>query len=562
MCCVTGGLLSGLTGTASADYERLETTVSLVTQDNWGTTDSRVLMAVRLYAVFSRDADHLNGIPGTADNPLIIETSDSSGFYQCEAAGGNSSDEINEALYAGFPSLEADSWVTIGYEDTEGGSNNLLRTGVNFADFNAGGGIAVVNGMWLCSPDDPQGTGSESTDNKVLIGQFTVGIGETVSGTVNLQWRDPSGATTLTTGETFTQVAVMPLARGADFNGDGNHDSLFHEYTSGKDFVQLRDGVTVLGNGYVSSGLNGWTIHSLGDFNGDGKTDVLFWASGSQRYWVALKSGVTNHALGGGWISSNIAGWELHQTGDFNGDGKTDMLWFNTNNNRWWVALRNGFGVLDGFYIDAGVGDITAMPWGIADFNADGIDDIIWLTEGDNRHWVDLMDGTGHIGSGGYISSGLAGWDLEFVADFNGDGNSDLLFHNTNNGRHWMTLKDGLNTIGGAYVSSGLEGWNIVACDDFNGDGNADLLYCNTATGNHWLALRDGLVNHPDGGGWIGGSYPYALGQIADYNGDGCADVAWRKTDADRYWLAIRCAFSILEADWMKAANADDVLLH
>ncbi len=561
VCGLAAGLIAGLTNTASASYVGLDTTVSQVTQNDWVTPDpeGRVLMAVRLYAVFSRDSDHVNGVAGTSENLLTIATTDDAGFYQC-AQGSNTANEINASLYLAFPSLRADSWVTIGYEDST--NNELLRTGINFANFNAGGSLQANNGMWLVSPDDPQGDGSASPDDKVLLGQFVVGIGETVSGTISVQWRNGSGSTTLATDQTFEQLAVMPLARGADFNGDGNADSLFHEYSTGKDLVQLRTGTVVDSSGYVSSGLAGWTIHSVGDFNGDSKTDVLFWASASQRYWVALKNGVLNHSLGGGWISSNIAGWELHQTGDFNGDGKTDMLWFNTNNDRWWIALRNGFGVLDGFFIDAGVGDTSAMPWGIADFNADGADDIIWHTESDNRHWVDLMDNTGHIDSGGYISSGLAGWDLEFVADFNGDGNSDLLYHDTNSGRHWMALKDGLNPAGGAYVSSGLEGWNIVACDDFNGDGNADLLYCNTDTGNHWLALRDGLVNAPGGGGWIGGSYPYSLGRIADYNGDGRADVCWFKTDVDRYWIVIRDAFDVLAADWMKAASADDVLLH
>ncbi|MCP4757833.1 MAG: VCBS repeat-containing protein [Planctomycetes bacterium] len=556
---LAASLITGLAGTASGSYVGLDTTVSQVSQNGWVSSDNRELMAVRVYAVFSRDADHVNGIAGTPDNLLTISTTDDDGFYQC-AAGGNDTEGINSALYSGFPSLKSDSWVTVGLEDSTG--NNLLSTGIDFTDFNNGGGIVIDNGMWLVSPEDVQGDGSASPDDRVLVGQFTVGLGETVSGTINVQWRDTTGATVFATAQTFRQLAISPLARGADFNGDGKDDSLFHEYLTGKDFAQIRNGTVVDSSGYVSSGIPGWTLHSVGDFNGDNKTDMLFWASGAKKYWVALKNGLVNHTLGGGFISSNISGWELHQTGDFNGDGKTDMLWFNTNNDRWWVALRNGFGVLDGFYIDAGVGDTSAMPWGIADFNADGIDDIVWYTASDNRHWIDMMDGTGHIDLGGYISSGLSGWNLEFVADFNGDGNSDLLYHDTGSGKHWMALKNGLNSAGGAYVSSGLEGWNIVACDDFNADGKADLLYCNTQTGNHWLALRNGLVNHPDGGGWIGGSYPYALGRIGDYNGDGCADVAWFKSDIDRYFLAIRCAFSSLASDWMKAANADDVLVH
>ncbi len=132
---LAASLITGLAGTASGSYVGLDTTVSQVSQNGWVSSDNRELMTVRVYAVFSRDADHINGIAGTPDNLLTISTTDDDGFYQC-AAGGNDTEGINSALYSGFPSLKSDSWVTVGLEDSTG--NNLLSTGINFADFKSG----------------------------------------------------------------------------------------------------------------------------------------------------------------------------------------------------------------------------------------------------------------------------------------------------------------------------------------------------------------------------------------------------------------------------------------
>ena len=104
--------------------------------------------------------------------------------------------EIAAGLIGIYPSVASDSFVTIGLTDST--DNLLQRIGVDFTSFNDASttsAISVDNGAWFITPDDPQGTAGNYTGNRVLIGQFTVGEDESVSGSVNLQWRDTAGST-------------------------------------------------------------------------------------------------------------------------------------------------------------------------------------------------------------------------------------------------------------------------------------------------------------------------------------------------------------------------------
>jgi len=69
-----------------------------------------------------------------------------------------------------------------------------------------------------------------------------------------------------------------------------------------------------------------WQIKGSGDFNGDGKSDILWQGSdGMPAIW--LMDGIN-------FVSTSAAGsfnpgpsWQVKGSGDFNGDGKSDILW-------------------------------------------------------------------------------------------------------------------------------------------------------------------------------------------------------------------------------------------
>jgi len=160
----------------------------------------------RIYANFDAATDELDAVYGDAANLLSI--SSDGGFYQ-NMFGGNSSADINPALYPAFPSLVLDSWVTIGLEDNVG--NNMLNIGIDWSDFEAGGDITSDNGTWFATPDDAQVLAG--ADMRVMIGQFTMyGLDSHVTGLINLQGKVGDFETFQETGIAFDFALPAPGA--------------------------------------------------------------------------------------------------------------------------------------------------------------------------------------------------------------------------------------------------------------------------------------------------------------------------------------------------------------
>jgi len=110
--------------------------------------------------------DQVDAIFGDGDNALIIESED--GFYQNQFGAYSTP---NAALFSAFPSLEYDSFVTIGLPTDTGDA--MMDIGIDWTDFeDNGGSIWTDNGTWFATPDDAQ---VFEQDGRVLIGQFTGG---------------------------------------------------------------------------------------------------------------------------------------------------------------------------------------------------------------------------------------------------------------------------------------------------------------------------------------------------------------------------------------------------
>ena len=127
----------------------------------------------RLYAEFDSASDQLTSVGGAY--PTIGAIISNSGFYQ-NYVGGATSTYINQAFVPMIPSLEYDSWVTIGGEWASD-SVTLSSTGIDFTSFESGNDLFITNGEWNRPMNDPQAFGQvvgSLPNYQVLVGQFTI----------------------------------------------------------------------------------------------------------------------------------------------------------------------------------------------------------------------------------------------------------------------------------------------------------------------------------------------------------------------------------------------------
>ncbi|WP_424889708.1 FG-GAP repeat domain-containing protein [Streptomyces sp. XH2] len=202
--------------------------------------------------------------------------------------------------------------------------------------------------------------------------------------------------------------------------------------------------------------------------------------------------------------------WKLSGTGDFNGDGKTDLLWHNTTTGEVGTWLLDGNrNVIANPPLSWRCGPECNRDWklsGTGDFNGDGKTDLLWhnTTTGEVGTW--LLDGNRNVIANPPLSWRCGpecnrDWKLSGTGDFNGDGKTDLLWHNTTTGEVGTWLLDGrLNVTANPPLSwrCGPEcnrDWKLSGTGDFNGDGKTDLLWHNTTTGEVGTWLLDGRLN-------------------------------------------------------------------
>ena len=154
----------------------------------------------------------------------------------------------------------------------------------------------------------------------------------------DILWRTDGGGTGPSLGQLnggFSEPGpgfLLPDDRGVlatgDFNGDGRDDALLRSFTTGNvsEWLGQTDGLLV-SNPTVDYPLNlTWDVVGTGDFDGDGRDDVLLrHDNGTVTNWLGQSGGAffSNHAVASYTLP---AGWNVAGTGDFNGDGKDDVL--------------------------------------------------------------------------------------------------------------------------------------------------------------------------------------------------------------------------------------------
>lgn len=249
------------------------------------------------------------------------------------------------------------------------------------------------------------------------------------------------------------------------------------------------------------------------DFNGDGKSDILWrnLGNGTNTIWRSADSATTQAVATVGSLA-----WRVVGVGDFDGDGRSDILWRNSDNgsNAIWrsanVATTQAIAT-------------AALSWqvaGVGDFNGDNRFDVLWRNaDGRNVIWQ-----SGNSTAAQAVAAAATPWRVAGVGDFNGDGLSDILWRNNNDGRN-VVWRSGNSASAQAVASAGVA-WNVAGIGDFDGDGYSDILWRNGSDGRNAI-WRSAIATASLSVATVA-NQAWKVAKVGDFDGDGRSDLLWR----------------------------------
>ena len=304
-----------------------------------------------------------------------------------------------------------------------------------------------------------------------FTGSGTLGIAMAELGNNKIQIYNGLGNGGFNPPTTYAGVLGPGGVAVADLKGNGILDLIVPSETFSTPVVNV-----MLGNGDGTFGAPvGYSLNggggavAVGDFNGDGKLDIAVEIQSyyGGPYGISILLGNGNGTFGSAsTFAAPQSSWIA--TGDFNGDGKLDLLSADWVNNTVSIRLGNGNGTFGAplRYPTSSYPGFTA----VGDFNGDGkldfvVDDYwgitVWLGNGNGTFQTPVR----------YAAGGLG--EQCVVGDFNGDGKLDIAVINGNIVS--VLYGNGDGTFGTPVNYPAGSSPQYAAVGDFNGDGKLDI---------------------------------------------------------------------------------------
>jgi hypothetical protein len=242
-------------------------------------------------------------------------------------------------------------------------------------------------------------------------------------------------------------------------------------------------------------------VCATGDFNGDGKADLVNFHngafSGSSKVQVGLSNGSAIYSNTLWEIAFCAQDSEVCTTGDFNGDGRDDIVAFHNGayggSNNVYVALSNGSSFINDRLWEGAFCGLDTEVCATGDFNGDGKDDIIAFHNGayngSSMVFVATSNGSSFVNDKLWHNNFCADGLVCLVGDMNGDGKDDIIafVRNTYSGVAQNDVYVSLST--GSSFGQALK-WSEAFClsgqrclvGDMDGDGKDDVIATSPAS--------------------------------------------------------------------------------
>lgn len=296
-----------------------------------------------------------------------------------------------------------------------------------------------------------------------------------------------------------------------DFNGDGYTDFIVRRKYDNKWYNSDLYLASVSGNSVsfsfqrcFNSEQRSYDLRT-GDFNGDGVTDIFLYYHNSKDCKIIRSefSGNTVLPLNYAATRNSSINWDRVETVDFNGDGLTDIM--NLNSDGYVLLESDGYGTMS---------ETRKASWPnkehhiyFGDFNGDSKTDMLltgWNKDPNSGGWADwnIQFSTGTGFERRDISKQFNSKDkVIYVADIDGDGKDDFYAVDkapatTNLSAVYSYINDGSGFSFTGYKGAstyGLDKW-VYYLGDFNGDGKTDFLCTSNWNKSNWTGYQSYLM--------------------------------------------------------------------
>lgn len=305
----------------------------------------------------------------------------------------------------------------------------------------------------------------------------------------------------------------------------------------------------------VSNLIPYYATPMTGDVNGDGKDDILAFDQQQAKVWIALSQG--NHFGPAINTLSNVANvGTIAKVADVNGDGKDDIILFTQDKSLdVWVALATR----DGFFSRPTIWHETFARVGetfdLGDFNGDSRADLIRFSQ-------DMHADVKVALSSGVDFGAINKWHAFFappgqtpaIGDINGDGYSDIIaFTQDINTDVLVAFSNGATRFSGEIKwHDRFAKWSETPrMGDFNGDGKQDIIsFTQGSNADVVVALSDGTKSFRGGRIWHNNFAPIGeVPWVGDIDGDGKDDIITFRPEVNSdVWAALSQSTSFANA--------------